>query len=176
MWNNFFKNSTVHRVLFLISFISLVTFLSYYPFFIHGKSPLPYDIPVGMYYPWLNHKYGYAVQAPVKNPLISDTVSQFWIWRNRAVEDLLGGHTMIWNPYSLSGYELSPWFHSLLYSPLNLFYLFLPTTAAMSWIVVSQTIISLLGAYLLGELLFKSKIVSVSVSLLWTFSSFFLDG
>ena len=102
----------------------LLTFLLFYPYFTAQKAPIALDIPIGMYYPWYNHTYGYAVRPPVKNPILTDTVSQFWIWRNRAVLNLKSGQEVTWNPYSLSGYNMSSWFHTILYSPLNIDYYF----------------------------------------------------
>src|SRR3990172_9399042 len=109
------------RLFTVFGFVLIIGAL-FYSYFKDQNAPLPIDIPVGMYYPWLNESYGYAVRPPVKNSLISDTVSQFWIWRNRGITDLLKGKINIWNPYSFSGYEMSPWFHTMLFSPLNIFY------------------------------------------------------
>jgi hypothetical protein len=154
--------------------IFFVIGILFFPYFKNQNAPLPIDIPVGMYYPWLNDSYGYAVRPPVKNSLISDTVSQFWIWRNRGVSDLLDGKLNIWNPYSFSGYEMSPWFHTMLFSPPNIFYIFLPQIDAMSMIVISQVFLSLLGGFLLGKLVFSSSISGWMLAFSWTMSSFFI--
>lgn len=157
------------KVLFIF-----VIFFFFYPFFLKGKVPLALDIPTGMYYPWLNDSYGYPVKVPVKNSLLTDTISQFWIWRNWAVEGLKSGEIKIWNPMSLSGYEMSPWFHTLVFSPLNLLYFLTNKVSAMSWIVISQVIISLFSSHLFAKALFKQNIPAVYFALVWTFSSYFV--
>lgn len=154
--------------------ILIIVGILFFPYFKKNLAPVAIDIPVGMYYPWYNNTYGYAVRPLVKNSLISDTVSQFWVWRNRAVSDLVKGRINIWNPYSFSGYEMSPWFHTILFSPLNIFYFFAPQVDAMSLIVVSQVLISLLGCYLLGALLFSSVLAGMFFAISWTMSSFFV--
>ncbi len=161
------------RLFTVFGFVLIIGAL-FYSYFKDQNAPLPIDIPVGMYYPWLNESYGYAVRPPVKNSLISDTVSQFWIWRNRGVSSLLEGKINFWNPYSFSGYEMSPWFHTMLFSPLNIFYVFLPQIDAMSFIVISQVLLSLLGGYLLGSIIFSSSISGWMMALGWTMSSFFI--
>ena len=160
------------RLIVNLVILSIIGVL-FFPYFKNKNTPLPIDIPVGMYYPWLNESYGYAVRPPVKNSLISDTISQFWIWRNRGVTDLLKGKINIWNPYSFSGYEMSPWFHTMLFSPLNIFYTFLPQIDAMSFIVISQVFLSLLGGYLLGSFVFASPISGWLLAIGWSMSSFF---
>lgn len=150
-----------------------IIFFFFKPFFVEGKVPIPIDIPVGMYYPWLNQSFGYAVRPLVKNPILTDTVSQFWIWRNWGVDGLAQKNINIWNPKSLSGYEMSPWFHTIIFSPLNIFYIFFQKIDAASWIIISQTFISLLGCYLLGKHLFKSALSGIGLAVAWTFSSFF---
>lgn len=151
-----------------------VVLLLFSPYFTRGKMPIAADIPVGMYYPWLNESYGYAVRPPVKNALLSDTVSQFWIWRNWGIEGLKKHQIYSWNSHSLSGYEMSPWFHTITFSPLNIFYMFLTTTQAMSWVVISQILISLTACFFLGVQLFKNNLAAIGLSIVWSMSSFFV--
>jgi len=74
--------------------IVLLIVVFFWQFFLKGLAPIPSDIIVGMYYPWLDEKWGYVVGVPVKNNLLSDSVSQFWIWRNLAI-DLLGQNRVL---------------------------------------------------------------------------------
>lgn len=156
--------------IFIFAIISVI----FFPYFKDGRVPIALDIPIGMYYPWYNHTYGYAVHSPVKNPIITDTVSQFWIWRNWGIEGLKNLRLNIWNPYSFSGYEMSPWFHTNILSPLNIFYFFFSHVDAMAMIVISQFFISLIGCFLFGELVFKSSLVGIFLATIWTFSSYFV--
>lgn len=169
---NKLKNISSSLVVFL--FFTLICLIFFWPFFKNGKVPIALDIPTGMYYPWLNENYGFPVKVPVKNPILTDTISQFWIWRNWAVEGLKTGQIKIWNPYSFSGYELSPWFHSMLFSPLNIFYFVTDRLNAMSLIILFQLIISFFGSFYLGLKLVGSKISAVYFSLAWSLSSYFL--
>lgn len=156
---------------FLFLFLTVVFF---YPFFLKGKVPIALDIPTGMYYPWLNDSFGFPVKVPVKNALLTDTISQFWIWRNWAMDGLAKGEIRIWNPMSLAGYEMSPWFHTIIFSPLNVFYFLASKTTAMSWVIISQVLISLFSSFLFARELFKKKFLAIYFALTWTFSSFFV--
>jgi hypothetical protein len=150
-----------------------IVFVLFQPYFTKGRVPLAIDIPVGMYYPWLNYDYGYPVRPPVKNPLLTDTVSQFWIWRNWAVSGLKKGEVKIWNPYSLAGSPMSPWFHTTMLSPVNIFYWLTKEVDAMAWIVISQVVIGLVGSYLLGKRLLKSGWGAIGFGLMFVLSSYF---
>jgi hypothetical protein len=162
------------KALSVTAILALSVFVLFRPYWVDRFIPIPIDIPVGMYYPWLNHSYGYPVRPPVKNSLLTDTVSQFWIWRNWAMDHLQEGRIAIWNPYSLSGYSLSPWFHTNLFSPVNLFYYLASLTDAMSYSVIAQFAISFIFSYHLGRYLTKSRYAGLFLGLAWTLSSYFV--
>jgi hypothetical protein len=157
-----------------ISFLISVGGIFFYKFFFHGLLPLPLDIITGMYFPWLNHKWGNAVGVAVKNHLISDSVSQFWVWRNWAVDFLKQGKIAIWNPHSLAGYPLSPWFHTMIFSPINLIYFIFDKPTSMAIIVILQVFIGLIGTYVFVEEILKNKLSAVLSSVLFVFSAFFI--
>ncbi len=157
----------------VILFVATIFFF-FYPFFSKGYAPVALDIPTGMYYPWLNDSFGFPVKVPVKNALLTDTISQFWIWRNWAVDGLKTGEIKTWNPMSLAGYEMSPWFHTIAFSPFNIFYYLVDKVSAMSWIIISQFVISLFGSFIFARALFKDKYVAVFFSLAWSLSSYFV--
>jgi len=125
-----------------------------------------------MYYPWLNEKWGYSVGVPVKNPILSDTVSQFWPWRNWAIESSKIGRIATWNPFSLCGYPLSPWFHTILFSPANIFYFLVGETTAMGLVVITQSLVMLLTMYFFIYDLLGSKIASLFGAISFSFSGF----
>lgn len=127
-----------------------------------------------MYFPWMNLDLGYPAGVPVKNAILTDTVSQFWIWRNWAVEGLKNSEVRLWNPYSLSGYPVSPWFQTILLSPLNIFYWLTDKVTAMGLIVMAQIPISLAGMYLLGKRWWKEDLSAWGMALAWTMSSYFV--
>jgi hypothetical protein len=152
----------------------MIVVIMFWPYWRWGKVPIAIDIPTGMYYPWLNYNYGYPVHVPVKNAILSDTISQFWIWRNWAVEGLKQGQIKIWNPYLFSGYEMSPWFGSVMLQPLNLFYWLTDKLDAMALVVISQIAISLLGAWAWGRQIYKNKLAAGILAVSWTMSSYFI--
>ncbi|MFA5894358.1 MAG: hypothetical protein WC851_01105 [Candidatus Shapirobacteria bacterium] len=155
-------------------FLVLVWTFFFSPWIFNHLHPIPSDIISGMYYPFIEQKLGPVAGIPVKNPILTDTVSQFWIWRNWAFNSLEKGDVAIWNPYSLSGQAMSPWFHTILFSPLNIFYLLFNSINAMSAIVASQLLLSLLFSYLFLKKVTGSALASVFGSLSFSFSSFFI--
>ena len=83
--------------------------------------PFPGDMLVGAYYPWLDYKWGgFETSVPIKNPLISDIFSQFFLWKDLIRESFLNKQIPFWNPYSYSGYPLLANFHSSVFNPFNL--------------------------------------------------------
>ncbi|MBI2465028.1 hypothetical protein HYV64_02695 [Candidatus Shapirobacteria bacterium] len=155
-------------------FLVLVWSVFFSPWIFNHLHPIPSDIIAGMYYPFIEQKLGPAAGIPVKNPLLTDTVSQFWIWRNWAINTLKAGDIAIWNPYSLSGQPMSPWFHTILFSPLNVFYFIFNTINAMSAIVAAQLLISLIFSYLFLKKITASSTASVFGSISFSFSSYFI--
>ena len=45
------------RLIVNLVILSIIGVL-FFPYFKNKNTPLPIDIPVGMYYPWLNESYG----------------------------------------------------------------------------------------------------------------------
>ncbi|MCJ7786963.1 hypothetical protein MUP06_01990, partial [Patescibacteria group bacterium] len=95
----FLKNRNILACLLLI-FLSLIFF---WKFFLKGLLPIPADIIVGMYFPWLDYKWGYLVGVPIKNPLISDVVSQIYIWKAFLFENFARLNFPLWDKTILSG-------------------------------------------------------------------------
>jgi hypothetical protein len=144
----------------------------FWKFFLKGLLPIPSDIVTGMYFPWLDYKWGFPVGVPVKNSILTDAVSQFWPWRNLAIDFLKKGEVLFWNPYSGSGAPLVPLFHSALFSPLNFFYWLFPKETAMSLIVISQPLLALFFTYWFLTELGLRRIASVLGAIVFTFGSF----
>lgn len=154
--------------------ICFLVFLFFWKFFLKGLLPLPADIITGMYLPWLDYKWGYSVGVPVKNGLLSDAVSQFWIWRNLAIDLFRSGQSPFWNPYALSGSPLVPIFHSSFFSPFNLFFFLFERLRAMSLIIVFQPLLAALFMYLLLRVLKLSNFSSLFGGVIFGFSGFML--
>jgi hypothetical protein len=167
IWNKVTSSNLIPILFLTIVFVSF-----FYKFFLKGLIPIPSDITVGMYYPWINNNYGYPVRVPFKNATLTDTVSQFWIWRNWAIDSLKQGTVAIWNPYSLAGYPMSPWFHTILFQPSNILYLFFSKTTAMGLIVSSQLLFILISTYLYLKHITKSAVASIFGSIIYSFSAY----
>lgn len=169
-----FKLPTIVKKYWPLGFLLGIWVVFFYKFFLKGLIPLPLDIVVGMYFPWLNYKWGYSVGVPVRNHLISDVVSQSWIWRNWAIELLKQGRLAIWNPHSFAGYPLSPWFHTAVLSPINLFYFIANKMTSMGIIISSQTAIGMLSMFLLVKEHLKSNLSGLFSAIGFAFSAYFI--
>ncbi len=165
------KNNIINSIL-PITFFVLITIIFFNKFIFKGQIPIPSDIPTGMYYPWINNNFGYPVRVPFKNATLTDTVSQFWIWRNWAIDSLKNGKVAIWNPYSLAGYDMSPWFHTIIFQPSNIFYFIFTKTTAMGTVVSSQLLFVLLTTYYYLKYITKSKLASIFGSVIFSLSSY----
>ena len=168
------KRKIKKKKFFYLFFIFLIWLLFFWKFFFKGLLPIPADIITGMYYPWLNHKWGCQVGVPVKNPILSDTVSQLWIWKNWGVDHLKQGKIAIWNPYSLAGYPMSPWFHTALFSPSNIFYFLADNLTAMGLIVCFQILASLVFMFLFLNDLLNNQLAALFGAIAFSFSAFSL--
>ena len=167
-----FKRFFLHNwPIFVIFFL---VFLFFWQFFLRGLIPIPADITVGMYFPWLDYKWGYTVGVPVKNSLLSDTVSQFWVWRNLAIDLFRSGQSPFWNPYALSGSPLVPVFHSSFFSPFNLLFFVFDRLIAMGLIVTLQPLLASFFMYLFLRVLKLSNLSSLFGGIIFGFSGFML--
>lgn len=129
-------------------FVGGFVFILFYPLFFKSLIPMPADIIVGLYYPWLDYKWGYAVGVPVKNPLISDVPSLLYPWRSFAIDQLKNRALPLWNPFYFAGMPLLANFQSAVFSYINIFFLFLPKIWAWSAGVIIQPFLAVLFIYL----------------------------
>ncbi len=116
---------------------------------------MPGDILIGAYFPWLDYKWGYPVGVPVKNALISDVFSQFFVWKYLIVDIFKSGQIPLWNIYSLSGTPILATYHTSVFNPFNLF-LFLPKSYGWGLYICLQTFSAMLGMYLLLGIYIKT--------------------
>lgn len=108
-------------------------------FFLKGLLPIPLDILVGAYFPWLDYKWGYVVGVPVQNPAPSDVISILYPWRLLGINILKTGQLPLWDPTILLGTPLLANFQSALLNPLNFLFFVLPEHIAWSIQVISQS-------------------------------------
>ncbi|MGI5826719.1 MAG: YfhO family protein, partial [Patescibacteria group bacterium] len=129
----------------LILFVWIALFS---PFFLKGLLPIPADIITGVYYPWLDYKWGFLTGVPVKNPLISDIPSLLYPWRALVIDQYRQLRWPLWNPYYFGGMPLLANFQSAAFSYVNAFFLFLPKALAWSAGVMLSPFLTLVAVYL----------------------------
>lgn len=161
---------SIHKKDFLaIAFLVFLTMVFFWKFFFKGLVPIPADIIVGLYYPWLDYNWGYAVGVPVKNHLISDVVSQFYLWKHLAIEIIKNGQWPLWNPFSFSGTPLLATFHSATLYPLNVV-LFLNQKIGWGLYIAVQPLLAMIFMYLYLRVVSISKISSIFGAIVFAFS------
>lgn len=146
----------------------------FWKFFFRGLLPIPADIVVGMYLPWLDFKWGYVVGVPVKNSILSDVVSQILIWRKLGIDLFKSGVWPLWNPYSFSGTPLLANFQSALFNPFNLFSFVLPFEYSWSLAIVCQPLLSAVFTYVFLKNRRLSNFASLVGATVFAFSGFSL--
>ncbi len=118
------------------------------PVFSKKLLPIPSDIITGVYYPWLDYKWGFSVGVPVKNPLIADIPSILYPWRSFAIDELKSGRWPLWNPYYFTGMPLLANFQSAVFSYVNLFFLFFSKPIAWSLGIMTSPLLTMLAMFI----------------------------
>lgn len=149
--------------------LSVLIFGIYYQFFLQGKIPLPADAMVGTYYPWFGYKWDYIVGVPVKNPLLSDAYSQFFMWKYLAVDLIKSGNWPLWNNYSFSGTPFLATYHSATLLPFNLL-LLLPKYFGWGIYIFGQTLVAALGMYYLCGSYTKNPAARICAGIVFSLS------
>lgn len=139
-----------------LTWLALVVLALFREFIFFGRLPLPVDTLVGAYLPWLDYKWGYAVGVPVKNALTSDAFSQFFIWKNLAVDLFRQGIIPLWNRFSFSGTPLLATFHAAVLFPANLL-LLLPINLGWGLYILFSLLAAAFSMYLFLRGHIKSK-------------------
>lgn len=160
--------------LLVIFFFAFLTFVFFWKFFLKGLVPIPADIIVGLYYPWLDYKWGFPTGVPVKNPLPSDIPSLVYPWRMFVIETLKSGVFPLWNPYYFAGMPLLANFQSAVFSLSNIFFLFFPKINAWSIGIISQSFLTMFFTFLFLRHLKLSKIAAIFGGIVFAFSGFSL--
>lgn len=136
-----------YKKLWPILIILIIWLTLFRQFIFKGLLPIPADITVGMYYPWLDYKWGFSAGVPVKNPLMSDVPSLHYPWRTEAINQLKSGHWPLWNQYYFMGMPLLANFQSAPFSYINLYYLFFRNPIAWSLGVITSPILTMIFMY-----------------------------
>ncbi|MBI3397006.1 YfhO family protein [Candidatus Woesebacteria bacterium] len=130
-------------------FIVLIISGFFWRVFLFREVPIPGDFITGVYYPWLDYKWGYAVGVPVKNPIESDVVSLIFPDQSIAVKTLLSGVAPLWNSYKLNGVPLMANFQSAAFSPSNVVFFFLDSVKGWTVQIILQHILAAVFTFVL---------------------------
>ncbi|RJR25685.1 hypothetical protein C4578_01105 [Candidatus Microgenomates bacterium] len=144
----------------------------FWKFFLKGLIPLPADLVIGAYYPWLDYKWGYEVGVPVKNPLIADSVSQFYPFKIYAMEQIKEGFLPLWNSSLFGG---CPLFSNVLIgilNPTNLLFVFLPKLTAWGLQTSLQPLLAAFFTYLFLRSFNLGKFSSIAGAIIYAFCGF----
>ena len=154
---------------FIFIFATLIFF---WQFFISGLIPIPADLVVGSYYPWLNHKWGYSVGVPVKNPSDPDIISQFYPWKKTVISALKSGELPLWERTYYMGVTLIGNVQAGIFNPFNLLF-FLTNDFNFIWglLVVIKPLLTLFTMYVLLREWKLSQKASIIGSIAYAFSA-----
>lgn len=155
---------------FIFIFIAILIF--FYPVWLKGQVPLPADLVVGSYLPWLDYKWGYEVGVPVKNPITSDAISFSYPMRTLAIDLMKSGQWPLWNPYILFGTPLLANFQSGAFTLTNLVYFLTDKLTAWSIQIMLQHFLAAIFTYFLLRHWKVGKIGSVFGGIIFAFSGF----
>ena len=138
-----------------------------YPFFFQGKIPAPLDFLVNFYSPWEQY-----YDFPVKNPGLSDVVSQIIPWKIFSGQELRAGRIPLWNQYNLAGApHLGNWQSGVLY-PTTLLFLIFPDYIAWSLHVLLQPLLAGIFMILFLRQLKISSMASVLGAVIFAYGGF----
>jgi len=151
---------------------AVACFVYYWQVFLKGDVPFPGDLMVGAYLPWLENKWGFPTGVPVKNPLISDIFSQFYMWKSLVAESWRYLQIPLWNPFSYSGYPLMANFHSGAFYPLGFLYLLLGDVKGWDFLVILPSLATAATMYLYLRQIKVKKVGAVAGGVIYAYSGF----
>lgn len=162
---------------FLISFspflgIIFAVLIFFYPVWLRGHIPIPGDFIVGVYFPWLDYKWGFPTGVPVKNPITTDVVSLIYPMQMFTVDLIKSGHSPLWNPFILFGTPLLANFQSAPFSPTNFLYFFFDKLTSWTFQILLQHILAAGFSYFLLRHWKVSKTGSFLGGIIFAFSGF----
>lgn len=135
---------------FIFSFLFfLVLTLIFFHKIFFGLIPLASDLIVGAYFPWAGYKWGYEVGVPVKNNMLTDSVSIVYPLRMLATSLIKNGELPLWNSQIFSGTPLLSGPSLGLFFPTNILYFLFSLPNAWTIQVLFQPLLACFFTYLL---------------------------
>ncbi len=153
-------------------FLICLSVVFYWKFFFKGMVPFPGDLMVGAYFPWLEYKWGNVVGVAVKNPLISDIFSEFFVEKVKIVDAIARGQWPIWEPGYYSGFPLFSNFNIGAMNPFNLLMVVFNKINGWSLLVFSQPLLSSIFMYVFLKKIIKSRYAALVGSVVYAFGGF----
>lgn len=154
----------------MLFFILLVATYFYKVFM--GLVPIPADLLVGGYYPWLDYKWGYSVGVPVRNPAISDVISYTYPLKSLALDLVKQGNLPLWNPYILTGMPLLADWQAAIFYPLNMFMILIGNLNGWTVMIILQPLLSLFFMFTFLRVFKLSIIASVFGAIVFAFGAY----
>jgi len=152
--------------------ILLIVCTFFWKVFLLKQVPLPADFIVGVYYPWLDYKWGYTVGVPVKNPITTDVPSLIYPEQMLSVDLIKSGQWPLWNSYILTGTPLFANLQAASFSPTVVLYFLFGRLTAWSLQIILQHILAAFFSYLLLRYWKVSKFGSILGGVAFAFSGF----
>jgi len=149
-----------------------VVLLFFWKVFLLGLVPFPGDFVVGVYYPWLDYKWGFITGVPVKNPIMADVPSYIYPIQTLGVQLMKMGQWPLWNSKILAGTPLLANLQSAPFSPTIFVYFLFDTLTAWSVQVILQHVLAGLFLFALLRHWKVSKTGSVFGGVIFAFSGF----
>lgn len=167
------KTSKLSFKKFLPLFILILVVASFFwKFFLLKQIPFPGDFVVGVYYPWLDYKWGFPAGVPVKNPILADVPSFIYPMQTYAIDLIKNGKLPLWNSMILAGSPLMANFQSAPFSPLNILYFLTDKLTAWSIQIILQHLLAAIFTYILLRYWKVSKLGSIVGGIIFAFSGF----
>lgn len=166
------SSSLYFKPIIPVIFIFIIISGFFWKVFLLKQVPFPGDFVAGVYFPWLDYKWGYPTGVPVKNPITADVPSFIYPMQTFAISILKDHQLPLWNPLILTGTPLLANFQSAPFSPVNILYFLTNNLTAWSLEIILAHFFAALFTYILLRSWKVSKIGSIIGGVIFAFSGF----
>jgi len=142
--------------------------------FFRSLVPIPLDALVGVYHPWADHFWGFAVGVPYKNISLTDVFSQLYPWRLAVIDAWRNLSIPLWNPYSFAGYPLAANWQSAAFFPLNILMIIFGSLTGYGLLVALQPVLAMVFMAVFLRQIGLSKIASLIGAVSFAFGGYMM--